>query len=514
MTVFREVMKSFFNRVSNSRIAVVGSTIVAIIFPVLLVFVTLDLWKVVKNPYFGFLIYLIMGPLFAIGLILIIIGLLFSRPAEDIGLYTIEYLKEQFTLPGRFARVRRLLFLIYFLSFFTVILVVVLSYTGYRYTETVGFCTQFCHQVMEPEYVTYRNSPHSQISCVYCHIGEGAAWVTKAKFSGFRQIFATATDSYPRPIHTPIESLRPTTATCEKCHRPEIFHGDKLEIKHQYREDRDNTHTQTVMLMRVGSGGFRGEGAHGIHWHISPDHEIYYTHTDAARQDITRVTVRTSDGEEKVFTRKDLEADREELPATGETRLMDCIDCHNRPTHIFLGPDEALDRLIATGEIAASIPFIKQRAMAVITQEYASHEEAQVSISRQLYSWYEEHFSEYTGEKKPLLDRAVQAIYQAYAENVFPAMRITWGTYENFAGHWNDDTGCFRCHNEQLVDQQGRNISQDCRICHIVLAVEEEDPEIMRKLWTHQPLDPSDGGLPGNQLQSPGTGQNYIESLE
>jgi hypothetical protein len=75
----------------------------------------------------------------------------------------------------------------------------------------------------------------------------------------------------------------------------------------------------------------------------------------------------------------------------------------------------------------------------------------------------------------------VQAIFLAYAENVFPEMRITWNTYANFAGH-RDGTGCFRCHNEMLVQEDGRPISQDCRICHIVLAQEEENPAILQTL--------------------------------
>jgi hypothetical protein len=127
--------------------------------------------------------------------------------------------------------------------------------------------------------------------------------------------------------------------------------------------------------------------------------------------------------------------------------------------------------------------------------EYAGAEEARVSISRQLHAWYGEHFPEYAGEKKPLLDRAAQAAYQAYAENVFPEMRIAWNTYENFAGHGND-SGCFRCHNDQLVGQDGKSISRDCRICHIVLANDEEDPEIMKIFKAQQ-----SGTLPGPSFQ-------------
>lgn len=488
LTVLLEMLKGFVKGVSNSRTAVIGCVIAGVIFPVLSFSVFLDLLGFIKNPYFGFLIYVVMGPIFVVGLILIGIGLYFSRSGEDIGLYTIEYIKEQLALPGRFTRVRKLILLVSFLTFFTILVVVLVSYTAFRYTESVSFCTQFCHQVMKPEFITYRNSPHSQISCVRCHIGEGADMFTKVKISGFRQLFATAFNTYHRPIATPVEGLRPTRETCEQCHRPEMFHGDKLYVKHKYRPDRENTHVQTVMLVRIGSGGHSGGEAHGIHWHTSPEQTIYYTHTDPARKNIISVKVLNKDGTETIFTRKELKnaapGNKEAKPLT--TRLMDCMDCHNRPTHVFLPPNDAVDQRIASGEISTAIPFIKQQALLVLRKEYPSSKEAHISISRQLHAWYGEHFPEYAGEKKPLLDKAVQAIYQAYAENVFPEMRITWNTYENFAGHWNG-SGCFRCHNDQLVDQNGKNISQDCRICHVVLARAEKDPEVLRILRKQQP---------------------------
>jgi hypothetical protein len=470
-------------------VAIIGCVIASLLFPVLSLSVLLDLMGVIENPYFGFLIYMVMGPIFTLGMILIGVGVFSARGGEDIGLYTLEYIREQLSLPGRFTRVRKLLFLISFLTVCTIVLVAVISYTGFRYSESVSFCSQFCHKVMEPEFVSYRNSPHSQIPCVRCHIAEGAGWLTRTKLSGFRQLFAVAFDTYPRPIMPPGEGLRPTRETCEQCHRPEMFHGDRLHVYHKYRQDRENTHVQTVMLLRVGSGGYSGEDAHGIHWHISPMQTIRYTHTDPARKNIVSVTVRHSDGTEKVFRRKGVapggDAGRD-LPPAGTTRLMDCMDCHNRPTHVFLPLDKAIDRRIATGEISAAIPFIKQQAVRVLAQEYAGAEEARVDISRQLHDWYGEHFPEYVGEKKVALNMAVQGIYQAYAENIFPRMRITWNTYEDFIGHGND-SGCFRCHNDLMVGQDGKGISRDCRICHIVLANEEENPEILKTFKVQQP---------------------------
>ena len=224
----RTFVTGLVNFFTRSRCSLLGGVIAGILFPVLMVSILLDTQGVVQNPYFGFLIYLVMGPLFVFGLLMIIGGTLFCGKKEDIGRLTVEYIKEELTRPGHFSRIRKLIFITSLLTFLTLVIVGVVTYTGFHYTESVGFCAQFCHSVMEPEYVTYQNSPHSQVPCVKCHIGSGSEWFTKSKFSGARQLFAVVFDSYQRPIPTPLDALRPERATCEGCHRPEVFHGDKL----------------------------------------------------------------------------------------------------------------------------------------------------------------------------------------------------------------------------------------------------------------------------------------------
>lgn len=71
-------------------------------------------------------------------------------------------------------------------------------------------------------------SPHSRVSCVECHIGSGAKWYAKSKLSGARQFLAVTFDTYSKPIETPIRGLRPARETCEECHHPELFSGEKL----------------------------------------------------------------------------------------------------------------------------------------------------------------------------------------------------------------------------------------------------------------------------------------------
>ncbi len=474
--MFWGIIKAFVKGILRSRLSVAGAVMASVILPVLAVFTILDVQGIVRNPYFNFINYVVLGPLFIVGLIMLVVGLLVGKGDEDLGAFTYEYLKEQFSKPGRFTRVRRLLFLITVLTFATIIVVGLVSYTGLRYTDSTSFCGQFCHQVMEPEYVTYRNSPHSQVPCVACHFGEGS-WSPGTKLSGIRQIFAVAFNTYSRPIPSPISHLRPTRKSCEQCHLPEKFHGDKLYVKDRYLDDEHNTHVQTVMLMKVGSGGgYRGAQAHGIHWHVATENKVYYRAVDAQRNVISEIRLRKQDGSEVVYA-----AGGGKFAGVGTLRLMDCTDCHNRPTHVFLSPAEALDRKMFEGEIPLSLPYVKKVGLEAVTKEYASVDEARVGIGRYLRAWYAKNYPELMERRTSLINRAAEGIFHAYSENVFPAMNVGWSTYQSFLGH-HDGGGCFRCHDGKHLTQDGTAITNDCNACHIVLAENEPSPDVVRLL--------------------------------
>jgi nitrate/TMAO reductase-like tetraheme cytochrome c subunit len=439
----------------------------------------LDMQGIIKNPYFGFFTYMLLGPLFVIGVVLLICGSLFFKSSEDIGTYTYEYLQEQFSIPGRFSRVRRLILLITIIVNVTLVVVLVLSYSAFHYTESTTFCGQFCHNVMEPEYITHQNSPHSRVPCVQCHIGEEAQWFTRSKMTGIRQMVAATFGTYSRPIHTPIGALRPVRETCEKCHRPEKFHGDKLYVKDKYRPDADNSHVQTAMLIKVGSGGYQGQLAHGIHWHVSPENTIVYKHSDRSRQEIFEVKLIRASGEEIVYTRQGAGADKVQQAGEGAIRVMDCMDCHNRPTHIYLTPDEALNQKIFNGEIPRDLPYIKRQALEVVSQKYESTEKAKNAIAAKLMAWYRENYPQFANGDQALLARAIRGVQKAYTENVFPGMNITWGTYRNFIGH-EGQSGCLRCHDGSMRTASGATMSTDCESCHILLAENRSAQDVLR----------------------------------
>jgi len=477
-TFFVELFKAIVKGLVKSRVAVAGAVVATLIMPVLFISVLFDMHGMVNNPYFGFVIYLVMGPLFVAGLVTVAVGLLFFRDKEEIGLYALEYIREQMTMPGRFIRVRRLIYLSSFITFFTLVVIGVVSYAGFNYTESVRFCGQFCHTVMEPEYITYQNSAHSRVSCVDCHVGPNAGGFTKSKISGIRMIFATIFGRFSRPIATPISSLRPTREVCEKCHRPEKFHGDKLYVKDGYLPDEANTHVQTVLLMRIGSGGYRGQVAQGIHWHVSPQHSVYFQEDSTRPDSIKRIRMVDHDGAITVYRRSDdQEKPGEQRPSY---RLMDCLDCHNRPTHVFLSPDEALDAKLATGVIPP-LPYVKKLGLELVQHAYPDKEQARRLIAEGVEEWYRRN---YPGQQRAPTKQVTQAgagIFQAWSENVFPGMNISWRTYASRIGH-RDDTGCFRCHADGLVSSEGKKVSQDCNLCHVVLADHQPSPDIMRVL--------------------------------
>ena len=56
-----------------------------------------------------------------------------------------------------------------------------------------------------------------------------------------------------------------------------------------------------------------------------------------------------------------------------------------------------------------------------------------------------------------------------YSQNVFPSMKVTWGTHPNHIGHMSYP-GCFRCHDGDHVSKGGKTITQDCANCHNLLA--------------------------------------------
>jgi hypothetical protein len=327
---------------------------------------------------------------------------------------------------------------------------------------------------MRPEFTTYQRSPDARVACVSCHIGPGADWFVKSKLSGAWQVVSVAFDLYPRPIPVPVENLRPARETCEQCHWPAKFVGDRLLVRSHFRPDEANTETKTVMLLKV--GGLVGERGHGIHWHVDPGIEIRYR-SDASRNTVFEMEMRLPDGTVEHFV--NAAAGEPEGPTSW--RVMDCVDCHNRPSHIYEQPNVELDRALVEDRIDRTLPFIRREGLAALKDSYPSHVAARQGIGDRLRAFYAEHYADQGAEFGDRMEAAIAELGTIWATNVFPDMNITWGTYPSHIGH-ELTPGCFRCHHDDFATAAGKVVTTDCAACHSILALEEEEPEILAQL--------------------------------
>jgi len=286
-------------------------------------------------------------------------------------------------------------------------------------------------------------------------------------------------DIYPRPIETPLHELRPARDTCEQCHWPTKFVGDKLKIETVYDEDENNTELKNAILLKV--GGLEGRASSGIHWHVNPDIEIRYR-SDHERMEIYDIEMIAADGTTKTFVVDDAPEDQ------GEWRTMDCVDCHNRPTHIYRTPGEELDRLLANDKVSTELPYIRREGARIVeAADYETHEAGREGIATSLRAFYRDNYPELAVENSAAIETAAEALGDIYSWNVFPHMNVRWDTYPDHSGHppirsRENAPGCFRCHNRDHKTAEGERISRSCNLCHTVLATREENPEILQQL--------------------------------
>jgi hypothetical protein len=342
------------------------------------------------------------------------------------------------------------------------------SYRTFEWTESVEFCGTTCHTVMEPEHAAYENSPHARVKCVECHVGAGAGWYVRSKLSGAYQVYAVLADVFPRPIPTPIHNLRPAQETCEQCHWPSHFSGDKKVVNTYFRSDTANTRWVVALLMKIGGGSANRGEANGIHWHMNIANEVTYAATDSQRQVIPWIRMynrETGVSTEYRSTENDLaQGVLDSLPKN----RMDCIDCHNRPSHIYRPPVRLVDQSLAFGRISTSLPGIRAAAVQALVMPYSSTSAAMDSIPLVIEAFFAENHPDVLSTKKELIAQAANELREQYRKNFFPAMGVSWKVYPNNIGHMTD-LGCFRCHDGKHVSPEGKVISKDCNSCHTIL---------------------------------------------
>jgi hypothetical protein len=449
--------------------------------------IAMDFFREFKNPYVGILTYVVAPGFLIAGLLLIAIGAWWERRRR-------RKLK-----PGAIPAFPRIDLNVprQRHAFVAVVIVTVVfllstalgSYRTYQFTESVTFCGQTCHSVMTPEYTAYQESPHARVECVQCHIGPGASWFVKSKLSGAYQVYATLVDRYPRPIPTPIENLRPARETCEQCHWPQKFFGEVERDFHHYLPDEQNSPWTIRLLVKIGGGDPRFGPVGGIHWHMAIANKIEYIASDKERQVIPWVRLTDRQGKVTVYQSTDNPLKPEQI-AAAQPRVMDCIDCHNRPTHIYHSPVDSVDTALRTGRINRDLPSIKKEAVQTLAKSYPSTEQALSDISKTLTEFYETNYPGLAKTNSQWVAAAVKEVQNIYRHNFFPSMKVSWQVYPDNIGHLNF-AGCYRCHDGNHTSAAGKTITHDCQACHTIVAEgpEEKQETSLAGLEFKHPVD-------------------------
>ena len=394
-------MKSFWDSIRDSMVAT-GAAIV--IFSVGLVILILVTAVPTGNPYIGLFTFIFLPVLVIVGGLVFLFGVILNRPdkrriARRLGLkkWLLAYFSLDISRPTQRRR----------LTFFLVaggLEIIIFSIGGLRlaqFMDTPQFCGS-CHSVMNPEYTVYQNSPHARVPCVSCHIGPGTPWLVRSKVTGLRQVWHTMTKNYDRPIPTPIDHLRPARETCEQCHWPQKFSGNISRTIRHYNTDEKNSEQATTMVLKVGGGEL--SVAQGIHWHIAA--RVWYLPVDEKRQQIGWVGVEASNNQLKEYIDPKLTVGITPERVNSEKRLMDCIDCHNRATHVFRSPGELMDIAFARGNMAPNLPFLKDQGLKALVPVNAS-EQAAIDKVESIAEFYRTKYPQIYAEQRQTLDKSL-----------------------------------------------------------------------------------------------------------
>ncbi len=454
--------RTYYNYISYLGTIIALIAWVAIIFFVIQInFFSLD------NVYFDLFAYLVTPGFLIMGLVMIPLGMYIRRKKIRKGIPVSD--EKLLILNLRDPKTRNAIVIFSSVTLVFILFTIVGSYKGFHYTESVEFCGNLCHKVMEPEYVAYQHSPHAKVKCAECHVGEGADFYVKSKMSGMRQVYKYIRGTWPTPIKTPIENLRPARETCEKCHWPEKFYTNKIRNEKYFLADSGNTEWTIVMKMRIGSDHSALGNTEGIHWHINPDVEMTYS-SDAKRQYIPWVKY-TNKKTGKTLEFIDTDASR--LPKKDsinkmEKRPFDCMDCHNRPSHEYRSPSYFVNHLFAGKKIPNTLPWLKKASMDALKNIYSTKDSAWMKINQIIFGFYKENHPEILAKSEKDIKNAIPFIQEAFSQNTFPEMKVRYSAYPRNIGHL-ESNGCFRCHDDKHATKDGKVISKNCNVCHTII---------------------------------------------
>jgi hypothetical protein len=127
------------------------------------------------------------------------------------------------------------------------------------------------------------------------------------------------------------------------------------------------------------------------------------------------------------------------------------------------------------------LPFVHKEGFALLKADYSSQDDAAAKITSGLETFYREQYPQVWNGQREQVDQAAKTLVGIYRNNVFPFMKVTWGTHPNNIGH-NEYPGCFRCHDGDHNTKEGKSIANDCSTCHNLLATDEMSPQLLADL--------------------------------
>lgn len=443
-----------YEALARHPLAIAGALITtasAVVFIALLIAQFAGLFA---NPYAGLVVFIALPAIFVIGLLMIPAGMwleqrrLLRDPTTPTDWPVINL---------NIRRVRGTVLLFTALTAANIVIILVAGYGSLHWMDSPQFCGQVCHEPMSPQFTAWRDGPHSRIACAECHIAEGAQGFVTAKLAGTRQLMHVITGNVPKPVppgaHMPAGAQ---SQSCQSCHRPARTGADRIRVVREYADDESNTETVTVLQMFMGGPT---SGGHSIHWHADPANKVEYVATGGDRQTIIYIKATDAKGQVKEYRAADV---TDQAINSGIRRTMDCADCHNTVGHpISPTAERMVDRAIAAGELSQKLPFARREGVRLVSASYASQDEAVTAIDRGIRDFY----AKQSGADTDAVSRASAALQDVYRRNVFPAMKVTWGSYPENRVHV-ASPGCVRCHDDEHKAKDGSAINGDCEYCH------------------------------------------------
>jgi hypothetical protein len=152
-------------------------------------------------------------------------------------------------------------------------------------------------------------------------------------------------------------------------------------------------------------------------------------------------------------------------PPPGEIRHVDCVDCHNRPTHVFPAPDHSVNVAMYTGRMDPSLPWLKKVSVEALTGSYETRDEANRKIETYIRDFYRNLEPKMADPRRSAVHQAIEETKAIYNRSLFPEMKVDWRTHPDNIGHMIYD-GCFRCHDAKHVSDDRESIRTECSVCH------------------------------------------------